>query len=76
MSNFYWQRNSMLQALLAVPALENKSLTLTAKLNDLQGKPRLDMNVLVPEHSAAAGSADVGSATRWVDAGPTGEDLV
>jgi hypothetical protein len=54
----------MLQALLAVPALENKSLTLTAKLNDLQGKPRLDMNVLVPEHSAAAGSADVGSATR------------
>jgi hypothetical protein len=54
----------MLQALLAVPALENKSLTLPVKLNDLQGKLRPYIKVLVLERSAAGGSADVGSATR------------
>lgn len=53
----------VIQILLAVPALDNKSLTLTAKLNDLGSKEPEDTKYMVP-NSATTGSADMGAATR------------
>lgn len=52
-----------MQVLVVVPGLETKSLTVTFKLNDRQGKDVLDTKL--PTHVAtASGGADVGAASR------------
>lgn len=54
---------SIIQIMLAVPTLDKKSLTLSAKFNDLGSKEPEDTKYMVP-NSATTGSADMGAATR------------
>ena len=49
--------NRLLQVSLAVPIFNEKSLTLTAKLNDLKGKPTPDTKVPVMVDNTERGSA-------------------
>lgn len=53
----------IIQIMLAVPTLDKKSLTLSAKFNDLGSKEPEDTKYMVP-NSATTGSADMGAATR------------
>lgn len=68
-----------MQILLAVPGLDSKSLTISFKLSDNQGKPTPDTKL--PSHeSTALGGADIGVASRRRAPEPqprqTAEDLV
>jgi hypothetical protein len=70
---------SLMQILVVVPGLETKSMTVTFKLNDHQGKDVPDTKL--PSHTAtASGGADIGAARRRTpeaeEPRQTAEDLV
>lgn len=69
----------LMQILVVVPGLDTKSMTVTFKLNDRQGKGVPDTKL--PSHtSASGGGADIGAARRRTpeaeEPRQTAEDLV